>query len=38
VVYRWAYEFGGEGREDYVPQNQPPDASDVPRGRHEHAT
>jgi cytochrome c oxidase subunit 1 len=26
VVYRWAYEYGDTGaREDYVPQNQPPD-------------
>jgi cytochrome c oxidase subunit 1 len=26
VVYRWAYEYGAPGnKDDFVPQNQPPD-------------
>jgi cytochrome c oxidase subunit 1 len=35
VVYRWAYEYGGTGRErDYVPQNEPPDEVELTQGGH----
>ena len=34
MVYRWAYEYGAPGnKEDFVPQNQPPDAAYDRRAR-----
>ena len=33
VVYRWAYDYGVPGaKEDFIPQNQPPDPR-IPAGR-----
>jgi len=37
VVYRWAYEYGVPGlKEDFVPQNQPPDSLPRTSDRHGH--
>ena len=38
VVYRWAYEFGAPGhKEDFVPQNEPPDGRvPAPHGQASH--
>ncbi len=37
VVYRWAYDYGVPGaREDYIPQNVPPEVTVVPHDEERH--